>query len=86
MTTTDAGVYVTAVSVDEIFADHTYQRELDTTRARTMATGWDRRLTGILELSDRGEHTHPRFAVLDGQHRWAAAQKLDPPAVGGQRA
>lgn len=78
-TTTDAGVYVTAVSVDEIFADHTYQRELDTTRARTMATGWDRRLAGILELSDRGEHTHPRFAVLDGQHRWAAAQKLDPP-------
>lgn len=77
--TTDAGVYVTAVAVDEIFADPTYQRELDTARARSMAEGWDRRLAGILELSDRGEHARPRFAVIDGQHRWAAAQRLDPP-------
>lgn len=79
MTAIDVGVYVTAVNVDEIFADSTYQRELDAGRARAMANGWDRRLAGILELSDRGEHTRPRFAVIDGQHRWAAAQRLDPP-------
>lgn len=81
MTTTAAevGVYVTAVNVDEIFADPTYQRELDAGRARTMAATWDRRLAGILEVSDRGEDATPRYAIVDGQHRWAAAQKLDPP-------
>lgn len=73
MTTNAAEVYVTALAVD-------------TARARNMAKTWDRRLAGILEVSDRGEHATPRFAVVDGQHRWAAAQKLDPPDAGGQRA
>lgn len=76
---TDIGVYVTAVTVDEVFADPTYQRDLDNTRARKMAATWDRRLAGILEVSDRGEQHQRRFAVIDGQHRWAAAQLLDPP-------
>jgi hypothetical protein len=79
--TLDHDVYVTAVSVSEIFADSTYQRDLDEPRARAMANTWDRRLAGILELSDRGEDAKPRFAVIDGQHRWAAAQKLDPPPI-----
>lgn len=85
--TTATDTYVTALSVEDIFADFTYQRELDTGRARTMAESWDRRLAGILEVSDRGEDVAPRYAIVDGQHRWAAAQKLyPPPSTGGQRA
>jgi hypothetical protein len=76
MPDTDIQVYVAALSVGEIFADATYQRPLDQARARKMADTWDRRLAGILEVSDRGESANPRYAVLDGQHRWAAAGLL----------
>lgn len=70
-------VYVTALQVDEIFADHTYQRPVDPPRSRKIAREWDRRLAGILEVSDRGPESSPRYAVIDGQHRWAAATLLD---------
>lgn len=79
---TDHDVYVTTLRVDEIFADDTYQRVLDVKRARTMTGTWDRRLAGIIEVSDRGETHTPRYAVIDGQHRWAAARYLeDPPQL-----
>lgn len=81
MSIVETGVYVTAVTVDDIFADPTYQRELDAPRARKMAAAWDRRLAGIIEVSDRGEHACPRFAIVDGQHRWAAAGLLATPPV-----
>jgi hypothetical protein len=74
-----ADVYVTGLRVDEIFADPTYQRILDVARARRMSAEWDRRLAGILEVSDRGEDAAPRYAVIDGQHRWAAARYLQVP-------
>lgn len=74
-------VYVTTLTVDEIFADTTYQRVIDVGRARTMAATWDRRLAGIVEVSDRGEGTTPRYAVVDGQHRWAAAKMLNTAPV-----
>lgn len=74
--------YVVAVHADDLFADTTYQRPLDTRRARSMAAAWDRRLAGIVEVSDRGEDETPRYAIIDGQHRWAAAQLLtDPPLL-----
>lgn len=86
-TTAETDVYVTALTVDDVFADPTYQRVPDIARARKMAATWDRRLAGILEVSDRGEDANPRFAVIDGQHRWAAAKMLQtPPRFGGQRA
>jgi hypothetical protein len=77
--TTERDFYVAAVGVEEIFADPTYQRILDVPRARKMAAAWDRRLAGILEVSDRGETYSPRYAVIDGQHRWAAAKFLVTP-------
>lgn len=80
-TDVDVGVYVTAVTVAEVFADETYQRPLDAPRARKIAATWDRRLAGILEVSDRGESASPRYAVIDGQHRWAAAALLDIPPM-----
>lgn len=78
----NSDVYVTTLRVDEIFADPTYQRVLDVPRARKIAATWDRRLAGIVEVSDRGETASPRYAVIDGQHRWAATRFLvDPPLL-----
>lgn len=72
-------VYVTALAVSEIFADPTYQRDVDPKRVKKMSETWDRRLAGILEVSDRGDAAAPRYAVIDGQHRWAAAALLECP-------
>lgn len=65
--------YVTAIPAADLFADDTYQRPLDAPRAKRIAAQWDPRLAGIVEVSDRG-NTTPRYAVIDGRHRWAAAQ------------
>lgn len=82
-----ASVYIAALSPADIFADSTYQRVCDVAHARRMSAGWDRRLAGIIEVSDRGPDASPRYAVIDGQHRWAAARFLaDPPPTGGPRA
>lgn len=70
-----ADAYVTPVNVVDVFADDTYQRPLDPGRARKMGESWERRLAGIIEVSDRGETSNPRYAVIDGQHRWAAAER-----------
>lgn len=67
--------YVIPVKTVDVFADHSYQRPLDQARARKTAQAWDPRLSGIIEISDRGAGagSAPRYAVIDGQHRWAAA-------------
>lgn len=72
------GTFIDAIHVDELFVDHTYQRELDGTRAHKLAASWDRRLAGVIEVSDRGPDHSPRYAVIDGQHRMQAAKLLDP--------
>jgi hypothetical protein len=72
------GAYIDAIAVDDLFVDGSYQRPPDLTRARHMAARWDRRLAGVIEVSDRGEEAHPRYAVIDGQHRWEAARLCDP--------
>lgn len=73
----DADVYIAALYAREIFADASYQRDVDPRRVQKMADDWDSRLVGILEVSDRGEAHAPRYAVIDGQHRWAAAQLMN---------
>ncbi|WP_198344633.1 DUF6551 family protein [Mycobacterium dioxanotrophicus] len=74
-------IYPDAVAVGEMFVDHTYQRDADMARVRRMAQQWDRRLAGMLEVSDRGPHAVPRYAVIDGQHRYEAAKLHDRAAV-----
>ncbi|MFV8227480.1 DUF6551 family protein [Mycolicibacterium fortuitum] len=71
------GAYIDALDVDDLFVDHTYQRPADLSRARRLAADWDRRLAGIIEVSDRGTGESPRYAVIDGQHRWEAARLCD---------
>lgn len=82
MTTAEPSVYVMALTVGEMFVDETYQRPIDIARARKTAHVWDHRLAGVVEVSDRGELAQPRYAIIDGQHRWAAAKSLvDPPVL-----
>lgn len=76
-TTTTTDTYIDVIPVTDMFADPTYQRELDTRRAERMARDWNRRLVGVLEVSDRGETAIPRYAIINGQHRWAAARTVD---------
>ena len=76
-----ADTYVAVVEPGECFTDPTYQRLLDVPRARKIANSWDRRLIGLIEVSDRGPEAIPRYAVIDGQHRWAAAGYLTTPPV-----
>ena len=69
--------YITAIAAADMFIDPAYQRDPDKPRVRKIAAGWDARLVGVLEVSDRGEHVSPRYAAIDGGHRLAAAQSLD---------
>lgn len=80
-TTLDTDTFVTALRVDDVFADREYQRALDTARCRKMADEWNPRLVGTIEVSDRGDDHRPRYAVMDGQHRWGAAKLIDPPPL-----
>lgn len=73
--------YIDVVPVDEMFSDGLYQRELDTKRVAQIAATWDRRLVGVIEISDRGELHSPRYAIINGQHRWAAAQRAGVTAL-----
>ena len=70
--------YIAALPVDQLFADHTYQRELDEHRVQKMAANYRIALVGIVEVSQRAEDS---YAILDGQHRWATVRDvhfLDP--------
>lgn len=64
--------YITALRADQLFADPAYQRDLDDVRVQRMADDYDPTLLGVLEVSDRCDG---RFAILDGQHRWAVTRE-----------
>lgn len=76
---TETEPYVTALPIDALFADHTYQRALDEFRVNKMASNYRLALVGILEVSDRGDG---RYAILDGQHRWATVRNRTFDQVG----
>jgi hypothetical protein len=75
--------YIHAVHASRLFADPAYQRPLDEMRVQRMAAEYDPALLGVIEVSDRGDG---RFAIIDGQHRWALVREAhpdddDPPLV-----
>jgi hypothetical protein len=76
-TTTLAGTepYIDVILADRLFADTVYQRDLDPKRVQKMATEFNQRLLGVLEVSARDDG---RFAILDGQHRWAVVCQAHP--------
>lgn len=77
-----AQVYLDAVPARKMWIDRNYQRDLDEVHARRIANAWNPRKVGALHVSDRGEDRGiDRYAVVDGQHRWAAAMIKDPNLV-----
>ena len=72
-TTETAEPYIAALPIDQLFADHTYQRELDEVRVQRMAANYRIALVGIIEVSRRSDD---RYAILDGQHRWATIRDV----------
>jgi hypothetical protein len=75
MANTDPGPYIDAVPASRMFADPAYQRDLDEARVAGMAAEFDQRLIGVLEVSAREDG---RYAILDGQHRWATVRRAHP--------
>ena len=71
--TQGSGPYVTALPVGALFADGTYQRDLDPHRVARMIKAYDAALVGIIEVSAR---EGGRYAILDGQHRWAMTKDV----------
>ncbi len=71
--------YVTVLQGRELGVDRSYQRPLDQPRVKRMAENWDPRMVGTIDVSDRGEGAGPiRYAVINGQHRAAAAAAASP--------
>lgn len=70
--------YIAAVPARLMFVDETYQRPCQKLRAKDMSRDWNPALAGVLDVSDRGEDALPRYAIVNGQHRWAAASLVDP--------
>lgn len=65
--------YIAALPVSSLFADPTYQRELDSRRTDKMADQYQVALIGIIEVSARPNGRH---AILDGQHRAAVVRTV----------
>ena len=72
---TQQRMYVTAIPARHLFVDHSYQRPLDEDRITKMVADFNPELLGVIDVSDRGDGT---FAIVEGQHRWAAAREAHP--------
>ena len=68
-----AAPYIAALRAGDLFVDPTYQRDLDTARVERMSNQYDRTLLGVLEVSAREDG---RYAIIDGQHRWAVVERV----------
>src|ERR1700727_952864 len=70
--TEEATLKFATVPLDRLIVDKRYQRPLDKARVERMTSGFDPRLLGTLEVSER----NGKVAVFDGQHRLAVLQAL----------
>ncbi|TKJ25241.1 DUF6551 family protein [Blastococcus sp. CCUG 61487] len=79
---TASSTYVTVLQARDLGVDHSYQRPLDEPRVKRMVAAWDPRMVGVIDVSDRGEGADAdggkRYAVINGQHRAAAAARVSP--------
>jgi len=65
--------FIASLRVGEVFPDSAYQRPLDDSRVQRMVDAFDLSLLGIIDVSQRDDG---RYAVIDGQHRWAVVREL----------
>lgn len=68
-----AGKKLGLVPVTEMFIDGTYQRTIQN-KVNKIANSWDNDKCAILQVSYRADLD--KYAIIDGQNRWAAAQKI----------
>lgn len=68
-----AGKKLGLVSVEEMFIDNTYQRSLQG-KVNKIASSWDDNKCDILQISYRPDLD--KYAIIDGQNRWAAACRI----------
>lgn len=68
-----AGKKLGLVPVTEMFIDGTYQRSIQK-KVNKIASNWDNNKCDILQVSYRPDLD--KYAIIDGQNRWAAAQKI----------
>ncbi len=67
-----AGKKLGLVPVTEMFIDTTYQRTVQS-HVNKIARNWDNNKCAILQVSYRPDID--KYAIIDGQNRWTAAQK-----------
>lgn len=67
--------------VDKLFVDTAYQRELNEAAIKRYVNGFDPNMFEPLTVNERKNGTGSTFALLDGQHRKATAQKLGDKTV-----
>lgn len=68
-----AGKKLGLVPVTEMFIDGTYQRTIQN-KVSKIANNWDNDKCAILQVSYRSDMD--KYAIIDGQNRWAAACKI----------
>lgn len=73
--------YIDVVPASRMFVDRAYQRPLDDLRVALLVDKFDPTMLGVIEVSARDDG---RFAIVDGQHRWALVKEVrgaDAPVV-----
>lgn len=67
---------VITVKVASLFVDHRYQRGVKKGSVRRLVEGWTWRKYFPILVAPRGGQGIDRYAIIDGQQRWMAAQEL----------
>ena len=70
---TIANKKIALVPVTEMFVDTSYQRPVQS-HVNKIAKNWDNNKCAILQVSYRPDID--KYAIIDGQNRWSAAQKV----------
>lgn len=69
------------IPVEKLFVDTEYQRELNEAAITRYVNGFDANMFEPLTVNERKNGNGSTFALLDGQHRKAAAQKLGQKSI-----
>lgn len=82
------GVYkaskIEEVPLDKIRVDRSYQRDLSSRLVEQIVANWDEVASELVLISNRGNRKDKEesgFFIINGQHRTAAARKLDRPKI-----
>lgn len=75
-TADDYLVEVMMVDVENLFVDHQYQRAVSKGRVKYLVNNWNWKRYFPIIIAHRGGSNSRRYAVIDGQQRFMAAQEL----------